>query len=516
MPDYDVIVIGCGIAALTIANRLVPDKNVAIITKEKRDNSNSVLAQGGIAAALTNEDTCDAHFTDTVVAGCRHNDADAVWKLAAEAPGRIRRLINQGMAFDRDNDGHLIFGKEGAHSCRRIIHVGGDATGKHLINHLLEQVSDRVTLIEDETAVDLITSGKHCTGVTTAAQHGDRKRYTASHVVLATGGCGGLYTYTSNAPSITGDGVAMAYRAGAELADMEFIQFHPTLLYHDGQGKGLISEAVRGEGAVLINNQGERIMKHVHLLKDLAPRDVVARTIFSRMLSGEQIFLDISMIEAFDQKFPTITGKLHSNGIDPEKGLIPVIPGAHFSMGGVRTDLVGQTSINGLFAAGETACTGAHGANRLASNSLLEGIVYGNRIAEKIKGCHGEDSCSLTADLKTALPVSLSLPEKTTIRQMMLEHVGITRSEAGLHKVIRWLETYKQQIDGCDLSELTTDQLTKVNMITAGWLIATSALMRTESRGAHFREDFPVADDLNWYQRPIIRKYETTEQLHTV
>lgn len=509
MPDYDVIIIGSGIAALTIADHLAPEKNVAIITKKSRENSNSTLAQGGIAGALGDGDTFDAHYSDTLVAGCHHNNVDAVQALVTDGPGCIRRLIDKGMNFDMDNSDNLILGKEGAHSVRRIVHAGGDATGKLLIRHMLQQVSNKIDLIEHETAIDLMMSGERCVGVKT---HGAEKRYTAQHVVLATGGCGGLYSYTSNDLSITGDGIAMAFRAGAKLVDLEFVQFHPTLLYSRGQGKGLISEAVRGEGASLVNDAGVQIMKYVHILEDLAPRDIVARTIFSHMIAGENIFLDISMIGDFEDRFPTITEMLYANGIDPKDGMIPVIPGAHFFMGGVHTDLYGRTSIKGLFAAGECACTGVHGANRLASNSLLEGMVYGRRIAKKIAENKADFTYILTNKLEKHPPVLISLPETAQIQYMMMKHVGINRTEKGLRCVIGWLEIYKRQFDGQDLSSLTEEQLTRVNMIITGWLVATSALMRTESRGAHYRMDFPARDDLNWYQQSIIRKNDTKTQ----
>ncbi|MCH1625708.1 L-aspartate oxidase [Fredinandcohnia quinoae] len=507
MPSFDVVIIGSGIAALTAAYQLSADLNVIILTKSKKTNSNSNLAQGGIASAIGKDDSWQTHLTDTLVAGCHHNREDSTKLLVQTGPSYLEELIKEGMVFDLDIQKNLQLGKEGAHSTRRIVHAGGDSTGRELILHMLDRVKNRVQIIEDEMAIDLIIDNQSCIGVETKTFHDTTNQYYGTHIILATGGCGGLYSFTSNDESITGDGLAMAYRAGAQLADLEFIQFHPTLLHVNSKGCGLISEAVRGEGAILVSEDGRKLMKAVHPQEDLAPRDVVARVLHQEMLSGNKVYLDISMISNFEVHFPTITNLCESKGIQINKGLIPVIPGAHFSMGGVLTDHRGRTSIEGLYAVGEVACTGVHGANRLASNSLLEGIVFGNLVADDILNRKKMIIPNRThAQTRNQYDhPTFILPTKTEIQQMMTENVGIVRSKEHLKIAIEWFETYKQQFDEASLSSLTKDQLISVNMITVGWLIATSALQRRESRGGHFREDYPKEDNLHWYKKEVIR-----------
>jgi L-aspartate oxidase len=504
MPNYDVVIIGSGIAALTAAYQLSPEKNVIVITKSKKTNSNSLLAQGGVAVSLGKEDTWYSHFNDTIIAGSQHNRIEAVETLVKNGPAYLLKLIENGMKFDLDENNNLLLGKEGAHSTRRILHAGGDATGRELIEHMLDKIKNRIEIIEDEIAIDLITQNHRCVGVDTKCINGTIKHYYGANIILATGGCGGLYSFTSNDESITGDGLAMAYRAGAELTDLEFIQFHPTLLNINGKSYGLISEAVRGEGAILVREDGTRIMKSVHPLEDLAPRDIVARTIFHEMINGNKVYLDISMIENFEEHFPTITALCNSQGVSIQEGLIPVIPGAHFSMGGIKTDERGRTSINGLYAVGEVACTGVHGANRLASNSLLEGIVYGNLVADEILS-NTVVPRFVHRDLKRTELQKIDLPTKKQIQQMMMEYVGIVRDKNRLQVAVEWFERYKKEFEGYSFSVLKKEQLVLINMITVGWLIATSALMRTESRGGHFRADYPKEENQNWYKREILR-----------
>ncbi|WP_099157824.1 L-aspartate oxidase [Virgibacillus ndiopensis] len=516
MPKYDVVIVGSGIAALTAAYKLSSKNNVIIFTKSMHTSSNSFLAQGGIAACIGHQDTWLSHFTDTITAGCNHNHEEAVEQMVKSGPIYLSNLIKDGMQFDVDKSNNLLLGKEGAHSTRRILHAGGDSTGRKLVLHLLDKVKRNVQIIENEMAIDLLMYNKRCIGVETKNKNGTVKQYLGSDIILATGGCGGLYSFTSNDDSITGDGLAMAFRAGAELTDLEFIQFHPTLLNCNGKGSGLISEAVRGEGAILVNESGKRIMKNVHPLEDLAPRDVVARALFHEIENGRNVFLDISMIKNFKSHFPTITAICQINGIDIEKGLIPVIPGAHFLMGGVKTDGRGRTSLNGLYAVGEVACTGVHGANRLASNSLLEGIVYGNLVADDILSNNSPNDYMNEISFKTNNQKSqlIDLPTKRQIQQLMMDHVGIVRDKKSLRYAVDWLESYKKKYDGFSLTTtLTIEQLIMVNMITVGWLITTSALMRTESRGGHFRADFPNDDNLNWYKREIVRTNQTNDVL---
>lgn len=499
----DVIIIGSGISALIAAERLSDEKNVMVITKSKKENSNSIWAQGGVAASIANNDHWESHYNDTMVAGSFHNNMESVKTLVQKGPKQINRLIDEGMKFDRDHDGRLSLGKEGAHEKRRILHAGGDATGKALIDYFLKRVQSKVKIVEDEKVFDLIVENKRCYGVKVKSKENEVKLYYANHIILATGGCGGLYTFTSNDPSITGDGLAIAYRSGVKLVDLEFIQFHPTMLCINGQGKGLISEAVRGEGAVLVTESGRLLMDGVHPQKDLAPRDVVAREINHAVLNGESVYLDIRMIPKFKVRFPTITELCETNGVDLQKGLIPVVPGAHFLMGGIRTDLHGRTNIEHLYAIGEVACTGVHGANRLASNSLLEGIVFAHELVDYIKSQASEAPVILEIEEETYKV--RSLPSHEMIRKVMMNYVGIVRNEKELIQAKEWFEQFLSNKERLLPEELSIEEMSIINMLTAGWLITTSALARTESRGGHFREDYPNTVDSEWYQRQINR-----------
>jgi L-aspartate oxidase len=511
MPNADVIIVGSGIAALMTAYYLHEDKNVMIFTKSKKERSNSWLAQGGVAAAVSKEDHWHSHYEDTVVAGCHHNDQRAVEILVQEGPKQIQELINRGFRFDTDARGRLQLGKEGAHQLRRILHAGGDATGRKMVSFLLKQLINKVTIVEEEMVLELLIKNGRCAGIKTKKKTGEVACYYASATVIATGGCGSLYAFSSNASTVTGDGIALAYRAGAEVTDMEFIQFHPTMLYVNGKAVGLISEAVRGEGAILVTEDGRKMMESIHPQKDLAPRDVVARTIHAEVLQGNNIYLDISMIANFSKRFPIITQLCRSYGIDIESGKLPVVPGAHFLMGGIKVDVNGQTSIPGLYAVGEAACTGVHGANRLASNSLLEGIVFGKRLAETLRYGAQEnifvEMCKHTNN-NFVKKVIKTLPSKQQIQTRMMQYVGIVRNESGLEHVKQWFEQFSiPDLLSVDLDELTTEEITIINMIITGWIIATSALKRTESRGGHYRTDYPSMDE-NWKGTRIMRTKE--------
>lgn len=320
MPSADVLIIGSGVAALRVAKEICHEKNVIIITKETKRNNNTHLAQGGIAAAVATYDNPNDHFEDTLVAGCHYNNEEVVRYLVEEGPKEINNLIERGMKFDGDETGpHL--GKEGAHRKRRILHAGGDATGKNLLEHLIQEVAPYVTVVEQEMVLDFIIEKDKCVGALTRNNKGELKRYNADYTVLASGGIGGLYAFTSNDETITGDGLAMVYRAGGELVDLEFIQFHPTMLYAGGRCSGLVSEAVRGEGAVLINGKGQRFMMDIHSEQDLAPRDVVARAIHEQLLASEKVYLNIEMIQNFEQRFPTVSSICKTNGVDINKKL---------------------------------------------------------------------------------------------------------------------------------------------------------------------------------------------------
>ena len=506
MPQTDVIIIGSGLAALSVAYHL-RHKHVKIITKSSWSKSNSMLAQGGIAAAIAQNDSWKNHFEDTIVAGCYHNNAKNVEYLVQEGPAELNEWIKRGVKFDCDQNGQVLLGKEGAHSHHRIIHAGGDATGKELTSFLFNRSKPFVQIVENEVAVELIMDQKDCKGLYTKTSQGEIKSYFASHIVIASGGCGAVYGQTSNADVITGDGIAMAFRAGAELADMEFVQFHPTMLYIEGKCVGLISEAVRGEGATLTTQNGKAFMHKIHDQADLAPRDIVSRAIFDEMEKGNQVFLDISTIKAFSRRFPTISSLCEQNGINISSGKIPVAPGMHFLMGGIKTNENGETNIRNLFAVGEAACTGVHGANRLASNSLLEGLVFGRRIANYISTLSFKEQRSgYSENLKKHINEKPEIPTKKQIQEIMTTYVGIQRSETGLHYALKWFEEYRDQISFQDynVKHFTIGEIERINMLTIGWVIAKSAWQRTESRGGHYRIDYPQRNDLNWQRKQVI------------
>ncbi|MBE4908126.1 L-aspartate oxidase [Bacillus luteolus] len=503
----DVLIVGSGIAALNLATKLSEHMNVRIITKSKIENSNSMLAQGGVAAAISPSDHWENHFQDTMSAGCYHNNKAAVKTLVELGPSCIRELMNDGMTFDCDSDGNLVLGLEGAHLQNRILHAGGDSTGKALMNYLFSKLDQKVIVNENEMILDLIIHDEKCVGVTSLNNHNEITSFYANHVVLATGGCGGLYSVTSNDITITGDGIAAAYRAGAEITDMEFIQFHPTMLFKDGKSHGLISEAVRGEGALLVNDKGKYIMEGVHDLKDLAPRDIVSRRIHKEYINGNLVFLDISMIKNFRIKFPTITGICEKAGISLQEGLLPVAPGAHFLMGGIKTNLYGESTINGLYAIGEAACTGVHGANRLASNSLLEGIVFASLLAKRLISAPKQRRRPfLFAKRQRSSSGTSSLPTANEIRNLMSRYAGIERDEKGLIYAKQWIESYlnKDMVNGVLLVNASRSAYTVINMLTTSWLILSSALEREESRGGHYRIDYPVSDS-RWLKRYLSR-----------
>jgi len=512
MRQYDAIIIGSGVAALTVLYRLHDQMNVIVFTKANVFSSNSYLAQGGVAAALDKVDHWLEHYHDSIVAGIYHNHPEHLELLTKEAHVYITDLIKRGMKFDRNPMGELDYGQEGGHLKRRIIHAGGDATGKVLTTFMFEQVKDKVKIIENEVAINLITHEGRCVGVTTKNRNGELNQYIAPVTIVATGGCGGIYEYTSNAKTITGDGMAMAYRAGVNLTDMEFVQFHPTLFYKNGQTIGLISEAVRGEGAFLQNSKGERFMETVHPLKDLAPRDIVARAIFQEIQKGELVYLNISNVKDFKIRFPNIFQMCVENGIDIRNGLLPVMPGAHFMMGGIRTDGRGRTSVKGLYAVGEVACTGVHGANRIASNSLLEGIVFGNRTAEGILKDH--HSPVIVSEFSRANLVNkktmVNLPTKKEIQARLTTYAGVERSAEGLEKLKAWLEQFP--FLHINLESLSLQEIEIVNMLTVAWLIATSALERKESLGSHFRIDFPESKKVG-ERREIIRQISYDQKI---
>ncbi|CAG9619481.1 L-aspartate oxidase [Sutcliffiella rhizosphaerae] len=524
MQKPDVIVVGSGLSALLTANYLSDKLNVIIFTKSSKYDNNSFLAQGGVACAIEHTDSWEQHYQDTLFAGCYHNDENAVKVLTQMGPELLREIVHKGMKFDKDKQGNYSLGMEGAHSKRRILHAGGDQTGKKLMEWLQSTLSNKVQLVEHETVIKLEVQDGVCSGVQTINNNGMRKSYFSSSVVLATGGAGALYPFTSNNISITGMALSLAYQAGAALTDLEFMQFHPTMLSYEGRAVGLISEAVRGEGAYLETGSGKRFMEEYHPLKDLAPRDVVSRAIFYEMEKGESIYLNIEHVSDFVERFPAITALCKKHNICLEKKRIPVVPGAHFYMGGIFTNINGETTLPGLFAVGEAACNGVHGANRLASNSLLETMVFSKTLADHLKKI--DLPASALRYRREELPSDFlqrkceSLPIKSDIQQMMMQYAGIVRNEEGLFTLKNYLEIFEPYWKG--LNQLTAilslEEIETIHMLQLSFLITEAAIKRTESRGTHYRTDHPVAKEA-WKQVRIMHnvpdkkgEMETNEQ----
>lgn len=502
----DFLIVGSGIAGLATALKASRYGNVRLITKGAILDSNTRYAQGGIAAAIGPGDTPASHLRDTLKAGHDLCLTDAASVLVHDAPQRIRELIELGARFDQGPDGSLALGREGAHSRNRILHARGDATGHELAKVLAERVyeSPRIEVSEHHWAIDLIKIDGRCHGVSAFNDQGERLILLAYATVLATGGCGRVYKYTTNPDVATGDGFAMAARRGVPLQDMEFVQFHPTALATDDDPMILVSEAVRGEGARLVTGAGQALMEGRHPQGDLAPRDVVAREAFAELAAGGSVYLDASSIGTrFPSRFPTIYKACIARGIDPTRDPIPITPAAHFIMGGIRTDTDGRTSLPGLFACGEVACTGVHGANRLASNSLLEGLVFAERIALNLSRELGARIVQLSADspvVEELRHAPLPLPHSATasmtarLRELMWQHAGIRRNAQGLNLA--------QQTLAHMADELPAGAWTLRNMIDTARRIVQAALEREESRGGHFREDFPTERE-EWRGRHV-------------
>ncbi|GAA1850253.1 L-aspartate oxidase [Brevibacterium marinum] len=527
-----VLIIGTGIAGLSTALRLAGRHEVTVVTKDRLGDSNTTWAQGGIAGVLGADDTVGSHIADTLSAGAGLSDAEAVRLLCTEGPERILELAAAGVAFDRDDDGHWARGLEGAHSFPRILHAGGDATGEAIIEALTTALRAAVAvgtvrLLDHTMLLDLVTSltpsgtgaGRKAAGVQ-VLRDGIREQLFADAVVLATGGAGQLYAHTTNPAAATGDGLAAAIRAGAAARDMEFYQFHPTALAGSGF---LISEAVRGAGAFLLDAHGQRFMPEVDRRGELAPRDVVARAIHRRMAvqDGLPCYLNARSVPEVSAHFPNIARVLAERGFDLTSDLIPVTPAAHYFMGGIATDVDGRTSLPGLFAVGEVACTGVHGANRLASNSLLEGVVFSARAAEAVD-----------ADLETTpatnhrswAPVSAAAPRfgsihldaaaggnraisRGDLQTLAWAHLGVERDGQGLRSLLerlgeggpthRTADAAVTADDAVTANEEPTaagivEEIESANLALIAQSIASHALARRESRGAHTRSDFPA------------------------
>ncbi|OCA92420.1 L-aspartate oxidase [Pseudobacillus wudalianchiensis] len=511
----DVIIVGSGLAALQLAHHLHSTSHVIILTKTKIRQSNSYIAQGGIAAVIDKDDSVHSHVEDTLKAGRYHHFTEEVERLAGEGAAAVKELIAGGLGIDREADGQPSLGLEGAHSAKRIVHSGGDATGRHTVEHLLATLPANVEIIEGEMAYECLLSEDRsvCIGVKTKNKEGQIHHYWSSHVVLATGGIGAIYPATSNQPTMTGDGIAMAFRAGAEVTDMEFVQFHPTLLFKDGAARGLISEAVRGAGGVLVDENGVSLMEGVHPLRDLAPRHVTAYEIYKALARGTAVFLDIRRVQQFEKQFPTITALCKRNGVPISKGFLPVAPGSHFLMGGISVDSNGCTTVPGLYAVGEAAHSGVHGANRLASNSLLEGIVYGRRLAAFLNRhipvkSRPADMFYYEKQLKSESAITLS---KEELRARTMKAAGIIRTSECLQNHVSYLEKLGiQKWIESGLDELDRDAIEKIDMHINSYLISRAALLRQESRGAHIRTDFPV-EEVDWCGKRIV---QTKDQIN--
>ncbi len=497
----DVLIIGSGIAALQAARILGEHFQVQIVTKSSVNMSSSYRAQGGIAAVTSQEDHPTFHIADTLTAGENHHERRNVEVLIENGTNIMRDFLKEGFPIDRQVDGDPALGLEGAHSHHRILHAGGDRTGQVLINYLLEQLTPNIVINCYEMAYELLlnTAGD-CIGVLTRGEKGT-KRYLAHHIILASGGAGALYSCTSNYETSTGDGIALAYRAGAAISDMEFMQFHPSLLWCNGKAKGLVSEAVRGLGGIFVDAQRQPIMKGIHAQLDLAPRHITALALFKKRLNGQETFIDISSIEQFEIKFPTVAQLCHDNHINLQNGLIPVAPGSHFLMGGVIADNMGRTSIPNLYAIGEVACTGVHGANRLASNSLLEGITFGQRMAQFViqKGCNQNNFSIAFKHYRYPMPLLFT---KDQLRQTMMHTLGIVRNPIDMQQFVKQLPSLKTLLQ-VNLDGLNRQELELYMMHIVATLMVHAAVARPESRGAHIRTDKPQ-NNRQWEKRWII------------
>ncbi|WP_120464150.1 L-aspartate oxidase [Paenibacillus aceti] len=508
----DVIIIGSGVAGLFTAIKASEDRHVTMITKKGLMESNTRYAQGGIAAVISGEDSAESHRKDTLLAGAGLCSLESVNILVNEGPRRVQDLIDLGTDFDEEN-GKLALTKEGAHSHRRILHANGDATGYEIVRALSEKVAahERIDIWSDHYVIDLITEDNECLGALVQRPDGQRVFLRGQATILCTGGAGQLYRYTTNPEVATGDGIAIAYRAGAYLRDLEFVQFHPTSLCYPGAPRFLISEAVRGEGAVLRNIKGERFMERYHELLELAPRDIVARAIVSEMVATDSthVYLDITheAPEKIKRRFPTIYQTCLGYGLDMTTDWIPVAPAAHYMMGGVRTGHHGETNVERLFACGEVSSTGVHGANRLASNSLSEAIVFGNRIVERVRQIEPlkrTGSNIMSTEKRDQLINQPIMERRLKLQKVMVRQVGVRRTREGLLKGLEEL----QRLQPIFAEELRTcEQLEFANMLTCSLLLTESALTREESRGGHYREDYPQRDDQCW-RKHILRHRE--------
>lgn len=513
MEVLDLLVLGSGVAGLSAAVRAadVHGMRVGVLTKAELHQATTRWAQGGVAAVLGGDpDSTDLHLADTLGAGAGLCDLDAVRVLVDEGPVRVNELIALGAMFDQDEGGQYLLAREGGHSHARILHAGGAATGVEVERALVEAVQKTAAVLLERTfALDLLVEGGRCAGVTAIDEHGERIEVRARNVLLATGGGGQLFSVTTNPLEATGDGMAMALRVGAALADVEFVQFHPTALHHEAMPRPLLSEALRGHGAFLRDASGERFVD------ELQPRDVVSRAITARLQADrtDHVWLDATVLDHFDERFPTISAALAVVGLDPTTDWLPVAPAAHYTCGGVLADLDGASSLPGLWVAGEVACNGVHGANRLASNSLLDGMVFGPRVVEAIDA--GKDAPEATGAMRALLggaAEATAIPGRTLdgavdvaptggdepgstaeardrLQRAMTAHAGVLRDDESLDIALaEAVQAFARPVDDVASAEVH-------NLATLGFAQVLAAQARTETRGAHTRTDHPATDD---------------------
>ncbi len=507
---YDYIVVGSGIAGLYAALMAAEEGTVLVLTKGAIDDSNTRWAQGGIAAPVGPHDSPDLHLRDTIAAGAGLVDEAAARVLVEEAAEAVQDLVRLGVPFDTV-EGEVALAREGGHSLPRVLHAGGDATGAHMEAALAAAVRAAGIPVREHCLVTrIVVEGGRATGV--EALHwptGQRLAFAGRFLVLATGGAGRMYRYTTNPPVATGDGIALAFRAGAEVMDMEFVQFHPTALRRPGAPPFLVTEAVRGEGAVLLNARGDRFMPRYHPQAELAPRDVVVRAMVAEMEATgvDHVLLDLRHLprERVIARFPQVYRTCLGLGLDITRQPVPVSPAAHYSIGGVRTDLWGQTTIPGLYACGECACTGVHGANRLASNSLLESVVFARRLVRRTIEAPDGHAQSWSGAMELPPPAHGEVPPPTldSLQRLMWERVGIVRDAAGLAAAVAVLDAW----EAAGLASNDRAAIELANLVTCARLVAHGALVREESRGVHYRRDFPQPRE-EWRRHTVWRRSE--------
>ncbi len=509
-PEYfDYIIVGSGIAGLYAALLAKEHGKVLVVTKSSIEECNTRYAQGGIAAAVGSGDSPELHLQDTLFAGAGLVDETAARILAEEAANRIDDLVDLGVPFDT-SEGEVALATEGAHSVPRVLHAGGDSTGAHIeltLSHAAE--ASNIAVLQYCLATEIVVKGGAVSGLRTFDwKSREQREFSCRHLILASGGAGQMYLVSTNPEVATGDGIALAYRAGAEVMDMEFFQFHPTALRKPGVRPFLISEAVRGEGAALLNNRGERFMPAYHPQAELAPRDIVARAIVSEMrkTASDRVLLDVSHLQAerIIVRFPQIYRFCLEHGLDITKEPIPVSPAAHYTMGGVRTNVWGETTVPGLYACGECACTGVHGANRLASNSLLETVVFAKRVVQRTLDAPGRTAAPVAEIVSLLSPAThgeTSAPNRQALQTLMWQQMGIVRDAQSLGEARTALAAWEAAMP----APQSGPDYELANLLTCARLATEGAFLREESRGAHFRSDFPEPRD-EWQRHIVFRR----------